>query len=175
MSTVKSGVQEILTNVQDTLNDIQASVDFVDVAKRLASAIEGLDELANSEDIRETLAGVNKFVNAEKTQNLNASLDSALVEVRKAAADAGVLFRDADQDINQLAADLKPVVERFGSALTEAEETLAAAKIQLRGDTEQVYRLQTTLAEVERAAKAVREFFDYLERNPEALLRGKNP
>ncbi|MDJ0928899.1 MAG: MlaD family protein [Gammaproteobacteria bacterium] len=173
--TVKSGVQEMLTNVQDTLNDIQARVDFVEVAERLASAIKGLDELANSEDVRETLAGVNRFVNAEKTQQIPSTLDDVLAEVRDAAEDAGVLFRDADEDINQLAEDLKPVVERFGSALTEAERTLAAAKVQLQGDTEQVYRLQTALTEVERAAKAVREFFDYLERNPEALLRGKNP
>ena len=45
----------------------------------------------------------------------------------------------------------------------------------MQGDTEQVYQLQATLGEVESAAKAVRNFFDYLERNPETLLRGKQP
>ena len=56
-----------------------------------------------------------------------------------------------------------------------AESTLNAARLQLRGDSEQVYQLQSTLKEVEGAAAALREFFDYLERNPEALIQGKQP
>jgi paraquat-inducible protein B len=67
------------------------------------------------------------------------------------------------------------VLERLGETLLAAESTLNAARLQLRGDSEQVYQLQSTLKEVEGAAAAMREFFDYLERNPEALIQGKQP
>ena len=65
------------------------------------------------------------------------------------------------------------VLERLGETLLVAENTLNAARLQLRGDSEQVHQLQSTLREVEGAAAALREFFDYLERHPEALVRGK--
>ena len=66
-------------------------------------------------------------------------------------------------------------VAKVVETLRAAEATLDAARLQLRGDSEQVYQLQSTLKEVEGAAAALREFFDYLERNPEALIKGKQP
>ena len=82
-------------------------------------------------------------------------------------------MRNADGQIEVLAADLKPVVSRLVSVVTEAEQTLAAAKEQMRGESVQMYQLEATLNELEGAATAIRQFFDYLERHPEALLSGK--
>ena len=45
--------------------------------------------------------------------------------------------------------------------------------MQLSGDSIQAYQLGEALREVESAARSMREFFDYLDRNPEALLKGK--
>ena len=39
----------------------------------------------------------------------------------------------------------------------------------------QGYELGGALREVEAAARALREFLDYLDRNPEAILQGKKP
>ena len=61
----------------------------------------------------------------------------------------------------------------MAAALDEAEQTLSVARSQLKGDSQQLYRLSATLDELERAARSVREFFDYMERNPESFLRGK--
>jgi hypothetical protein len=69
---------------------------------------------------------------------------------------------------------MKLIVERLVGTLGEAEATLAAAKFQLRGESVQSYQLGTTLKEVESAARAMRELLDYLARNPEALLQGKD-
>ena len=69
--------------------------------------------------------------------------------------------------------DIGPVLNELTETLKAAEGTLEAARLQLRGDSAQVYQLQATLREVEGAAAALREFFDYLERNPEALIQGR--
>ena len=45
---------------------------------------------------------------------------------------------------------------------------------QLSGDSEQIEALRATIHDIQGAARALRDFFDYLERNPEALLRGKD-
>ena len=114
-------------------------------------------------------------MNDEDVQNLGTSLRQALDDVSSAAAEATAVFRNADARIDNVAQDLKPVLERLGETLLAAENTLNAARLQLRGDSEQIYQLQSTLREVEGAAAALREFFDYLERNPEALIQGKQP
>ena len=84
------------------------------------------------------------------------------------AADASSLLRNVDSD-------LKPVIEKLAATLDEAEQALNAATIQLRGESAEVYQLDETLREVGAAARSMREFLDYMERNPEALLRGKKP
>ena len=79
-------------------------------------------------------------------------------------------MRNADA---RLDTDLKPLIEKIVATLDEAQAALAAAKFQLRGESVQVYQLGETLREVESAARALRTFLDYLERNPEAFLQGK--
>jgi paraquat-inducible protein B len=104
---------------------------------------------------------------------MGTALAKTLSEVSTAATDAARLFKSADAEIAELGSGLGPVLEELATTLETAEATLEAARLQLRGDSTQVYQLQSTLREVEGAAAALREFFDYLERNPEALIRGK--
>jgi len=54
------------------------------------------------------------------------------------------------------------------------ENTLAAARSQLEGRSPEVYQLGLTLKEIESAARALREFLDFLETKPEGLLQGKS-
>jgi paraquat-inducible protein B len=106
-------------------------------------------------------------------QDLATTLQLTLTDMRTALASADELFQRAGDDVDVLLADMHPVLENLNATLEEAEETLEAAKDQLSGDSEQAYELAATLDELTRAASTVRQFFDYLERNPEALFRGK--
>jgi paraquat-inducible protein B len=173
--TIRSDIQELLARMQRWLANIRDNVDVDALAEGLTNALNGVAALTNSPDLHESLAGLSEFVNDEDLQNLSASLKQAADEISNAASEATALFRSTDEGINDVAADLRPVLERFGETLRSAESTLNAARLQLRGDSEQVYQLQSTLKEVEGAAAAMREFFDYLERNPEALIQGKQP
>ena len=123
--------------------------------------------------MRETLAGVNSIVNTEDTQELTATLQATLKKLRDAASDASILIKNIDSKLGTLDTDLKPVIDKLVAVLDEAQATLAAAKSQLQGESVQVYQLGVMLKEVEGAARALREFLDYLEQHPEALLKGK--
>jgi len=168
--TIPSDIQAMLARLETFMGDLSKGIDPKELAEHITNILRGIDELANSQDLRDTFAGVNTLVNREETQQLTPNLEAALDEVRRAAADAGSLLRNADVLLKD---DLKPVVKRLAGALDEAQQALAAAKFQLRGDSVQVYQLGETLREVEGAARAMREFLDYLEQNPEALLKGK--
>lgn len=172
--TIRSNIQELLDKVQDWVASARENIDLGELSEHFSNILRGLDELSNSEDLRQSLAGFNSVINSEDARGLAATIRTTLDELRVASADASKLFREANTDLNSIADGFQPVLRRMSDALLEAGETLAAAKNQLRGDTEQVLQLQETLLEIERAARSMREFFDYLERNPESLIQGKD-
>ena len=172
--TIRSDISEILTRLQDWVTEVQENVDIGELSKNINSVLGGMDELVHSDDLLSALAGINRFVNAEDTQALAGDLHAALEQMRMAAADARTLFSNAEVGIDSLAGDMSDIRERLDQTLAEAESTLSTARQRLRGDSEQLYHLSTTLDELQKAARAMRQFFDYIERNPEALLRGKS-
>ena len=173
--TIRSDIQELLARIQQWLANIRDNVDVDALAEGLTNALNGIAALTNSPDLHDSLAGLSEFVNDEDVQNVGRSLRQVLDDIGNAAAEASALFKSADAEIEGVAQDLQPVLVRLVETLSVAETTLNAARMQLRGDSEQVNQLQSTLREVEGAAAALREFFDYLERNPEALIQGKQP
>jgi len=173
--TIPSNVTQVLTALQSWLSEVRAELDVGELGQRFGNVLEGLEKLTNSPDLYAGLAGLNSVINDPATQQLATSLQATLTELQVAAAEASSLFRDAKGDLDSLAGDMTPALGRLNDALREAEGVLSAAKGQLRGDTPQAAQLESTLEELEGAARAIQNFFDYLERNPEALLRGKQP
>lgn len=171
--TMRSNIQQLLDNVRDWVAEARENIDLAELSKRVDSILQGLDELSNSPDLRTSLAAIGSIVNSEDARELAGTLRSALDDVSNAARDASKLFRGAGTDIDTLVQELRPVLVRLDEALQEAEQTLAAAREALQGDSDQVLQLEATLLEIERATRAMREFFDYLERNPESLLKGR--
>ena len=163
----------MLAKVQTWVADLDESFDTKVIGARIESVLQGIDELTNSQDLRETLAGINRIVNQQDTQQLTATLQATLTELQTAASDASQLLLNADSKLDTLEIDIKPVIDRVVGVLDEAKVALEAAKFQLLGESIESSQLGSTLKEVEGAARALRQFLDYLERNPEAVLQGK--
>jgi paraquat-inducible protein B len=79
-------------------------------------------------------------------------------------------LRSADQLAQRLDAEIAPDVR---AALADARRTLSAAERILTSDAPVQRDLRETLRQVGRAAAAMRAVADYLERHPDALLRGR--
>lgn len=171
--TMQSDIQEVIEQVQRFMADFQASVDIKDLAADVTSILKGVDKLVNSPDIPESLAGLNRIINDTDTQELTGSLQATMADARGALQDARVLVQNADARIAPLLDELMPAVEKLDNALAAGEAALANASEQLKGDTELAYELTSTLDELQLAARSLRTFLDYIERNPEALIRGK--
>jgi len=170
--TIRSDIKEALANIKNWMTAFGENVNPEELADRINGILRGLDELVNSQDLRESLAGIDAIINKEDTQELTATLQATLNEFSSAARDAGSLIRNADAKLDTV--ELKPAIDRLVATLDEAQATLAAAKFQLRGESVQSYQLGATLKEIEGAARAMRELMDYLERNPEDILTGKD-
>jgi paraquat-inducible protein B len=68
---------------------------------------------------------------------------------------------------------VQTVDKQLGPLMTQIQGTLAAADGVVGPDSQMRYDLNSALTELAGAARAIRVFADYLERHPEALLRGK--
>ena len=178
--SVTSEIQQAIQRLQSLAADNEQNVDLEALSTTLLSTLQGMDELANSRDLREAITGFNRLVNAEETQQLPAALQGTIADLRLTIADTRALIANSsdlikgtEADVDALFAQIEPVAAGLNDVMDEAEKTLREVRKQVAGDSTQMYQLRSTLAEVESAAEAVKAFFEYMERNPEALLRGK--
>lgn len=171
--TIRSDIQEILDRIQSWAMDVRDSVDIGELSTNLNAALSSFAELAASDDLRESLDGLNRLINQIQTRSIATNTNYTLADVGMAAEAISEILENTDASVTEIAADLQPVLISLNDTISEANRTLALANRQLRGDTEEIYQIQATFREVEKAAQAMREFFDYMERNPEAFLRGK--
>jgi paraquat-inducible protein B len=187
--TIPSNIQQVLADMQEFIASVQENLDGEQLLKDIQTAVSaiteiaqspdiretlaGINELVNSGDIRESLAGANRLINNDDTQRLPQSLRATLSEARNTLLDATKLIQSADAQLGPLVDDLEPILSGLDDTLEAGEEALDVAANQIREDAELSYELKTTLTETKRAARSLRVFLDYIERNPEALVRGK--
>ncbi len=91
-------------------------------------------------------------------------------DFRKGVASLEATLKEVSTLASRLHTEIAP---EFRATLEEARATLVKAQGLLAEDAPLQGDLQTTLRDVSRAARAVRDLADYLERHPESLLRGK--
>jgi paraquat-inducible protein B len=82
-------------------------------------------------------------------------------------------LKEIGDNLRTALADLDLTIVSARGTLVSARGTLDHASNLTEPNSAQVQQLDNTLQEVSRAARSVRVLSDYLERHPEALLRGK--
>jgi paraquat-inducible protein B len=129
-----------------------------DLAAMTASVTTALTKLATLplpelvEDLRRTIQGVDGLVTSPDTKQAVAALTQAAVRLE-------ALIGTLDQ--------------RAGPLFAQAQSTLAAANGMVAADAPLRYDMNALLKELTGAARSIRVFADYLERHPDALIRGK--
>ena len=84
-----------------------------------------------------------------------------------------VPFQEIGEDLQKAIAQLNTTLVSAQGTLTSARGTLDNTSALTEPNSSQVQQIGSTLQEVSRAARSLRVLADYLERHPEALLRGK--
>ena len=117
-------------------------------------------------------------------KSILAKLDKMPVEeigkdLRKTMETLDETLQSANRTLTRVDAEILPeakkTLEDLRRAATAAERVLSSTDTTLLGpDAPAQQELRDALQEFTRAARSIRDLADYLERNPEALLRGKN-
>jgi paraquat-inducible protein B len=105
-------------------------------------------------------------------------LDAIGADTRKMLETLTQTLKDADKAVNRLNAEVTPelkrVLEEVSRAAASAEQVLKNTDATLLGkDAPGQQELRNALQEITRAARSLRVLTDYLERHPDALIRGK--
>ena len=134
-----------------------ASIDFKATPPEIPTVPGGLGEL------QESLARILKRLEKIPFDTLSEDLKKSLDDLR-------TTLRDADALAKRLDSDVAPQLNR---TLEQARRTLEEAQKAVAQDSPAQSDLREALQEVRRASEATRELVDYLERHPDALIRGR--
>lgn len=96
--------------------------------------------------------------------------DQIAAELQRALGNLDRSMQGVDKLVARLDAEVAPELR---STLEQARKALAAGERALAADSPVQAELRDALREVGRAAAAVRSLADYLDRHPEAIIRGK--
>ena len=118
---------------------------------------------AGLEDIQDSVGSIMRKLDKVPFDQLSMKLVATMATLEQT-------LKGADQLLQTVNGTLAPQVQ---ATLAEAQAAMKNAKQILAQDAPLSSDLGATLLEVSRAAKSINALVDYLERHPEALLRGK--
>jgi paraquat-inducible protein B len=128
-----------------------------------------IQEMVNDAQIAEILTGINQFVNSGELLGVVNSANDAIGDVQ-------ALVSNIDGQVGKLSNRAEYTFSEVDKTLENAQKTLDTARQTLSIAAEgspMRYELEQMLGELTAAARSIRLLAEYIERNPDALLRGK--
>lgn len=161
-----SELREIPT-IPTSMEQIQSA------AQQIIHKLEDMhfEELVKS--ATETVDGINKVVNSPGLQRTIEALPETVANINQAVTSLRDLTVSLDHKEGPLLESVKVTSDKTGAALEQARATLQSLQALIDPNAPLANRLISSLQEISDAARSVRLLADYLERNPSAVVRGK--
>ena len=172
MPTIPSDLQVVMEKVADLVGTVE-EMPVEELMQRLLGAVTALEELVSSEKVASIVDGLDRFLNSEDTQELTASLRGTLTKLDTTLDDASGLLQNADAQVDPLMENLAATLEEVDLTLAEARGALNQVQSMTSADSELYFNANATLREMESAMRSLRSLVDFLDRHPEALLKGR--
>ena len=170
--------------------------------ERLAQTLQKLDLEVIKDNLENTLAGIDNFVNNPELKAsitelkgvmtdtrqliphmtarfgpLAETLDATLEDVRHLVNDVDGQVRPMVKGVNRTVADFGQLARdmnvRLESLSSRLDQTLSSARGVVSEDALLIVQMEATLREISAAARSIRQLADSLEQKPEALIQGK--
>ena len=142
-----------------------SELNIKEIAEDIRRAMDGIAKLATSPDLhasigelKETLIAVKKLARDvdNKVEPLATSIDQTLADARKL-----------------MQADIKEAADSAKAALDQAGQTLESIERLSEEGTLLRHEISAALTEIAAASRSVRVLADFIEQNPDAILRGR--
>lgn len=144
-----SGVSQIIASVSRITHRINA-IPFEKIGKQVASTVAHIKALAASPQVKQSIAHLNKTL-----------------------ANAEDLTSEAKGQIKPTLKDVRSAINALRRAAAAAQATANTVTRIAGGSISGAPDVQRLVGELTRTARSIRGLADYLQRHPEALLRGR--
>lgn len=192
LPTIPSPFEELSKTIQ--------TIPLDQLANKFLSAIEGIEAFVNSPELKNTVKSLEATVkeaqtllrnlgnkvepvseDIEKTlseaqkllQNINNRIGPLATSIDQTIKDTRSIVRNIDKRIDPLLVTIEDTFKATREALKQVDKTLSSIKGATGEGSPLHYQVMKTMEELTAAARSVRVLTDYLERHPEALIRGK--
>ncbi len=172
--TMGTEMDELIAGVADGLkkfNALDLEGAMKDLRDVLASAKTQIAAL-NFKAINENLVGITADV---RNLTSNQKLAKAIDNLDETLTSMDALAKKANQGIDPMLKDLEALLQKADAGLAKIDEVSAELSRMTNPRAPGVLRLQNMMDEVERSSRSIKELANDLKRNPDTLLRGKDP
>ncbi len=168
--TVPTSIEELTRTIQD--------LPIRELVRNLNSAVAGIQSIVNSPDTKDSVRSIHMTLKEvrELVANINSKVDPLMTNLNSLTENADESLKQArstmtvlEQDARDLVATTKTTLEAAQYTLKQSEKTLNT----FSDDSQLISEMNRTLKELSAAARSVRQLSEFLERHPEALLKGK--
>src|SRR5512139_525432 len=155
-----------------------------EIADRLNETLAGINRLVNSPDLQASIGSLNQMLKDSDTlvKNLNAEVGPLASDIKGTTDAARKAFVQAEKTLRFDEGAPGQIASGIKETLSSAQATLKAthkAVENINGIAGQNanlgYEIGRTLEQIAELSRSIRVLADYLERHPEAFLRGKSP
>lgn len=167
LPTISSTIEELSKLVQD--------LPIQEIFSKLLSVIEGLKNVVDSPEIPKILKSANLAISEAGLllNNIDQQLKPLTSIAKNTLNDYAKLARDVNAHVDPVALGLDEVFKKAHEVLKQTEKTLIAVEDVVSEDSSLAYELENALKDISDMANSVQLLANYLERHPEALLKGK--
>ena len=144
---------------------------FEEITRNVLEISESLKKVLNAERVDPLVQHLDALL--VQLHTVGASVDKTLESVRGLSDPYTTLARNADKRLAETLDQANTVLRNMDNVAQQAEQTAASARGLLNKNSPTVIQLNQALREISEAARSLRVLANTLERNPEALLRGK--
>jgi len=164
-------IQTAMQKLGKTLEDIPIG-EVVDSVNKSLKAIEAL---VTSEELTKSLHYFKQTMKAirDLARHLDEKIDPLATDLGQTMKDAQRLLRNVDSQVDPLVVRIKNSADAARRAVKEVESAFANITALTAKGSEERKQIDRTLKEFQAAARSIRLWAEYLERHPEALIRGK--
>ncbi len=161
--TTPTAIEKLGARIEDLMNKL-AEVPLDQVVENLQKAIRAARELLESPSIKGALESVHRGAQ---------SIEPTLAEARKTLKTAREVIENLGKETDGLGDDVSQTLADLRDRLARTEQTFETLEATLRGADDARVDASETFIELERALKAFRNFVDYVQTHPEAMIQGK--